>query len=203
MNILAFSDLHRDAETARAIVKAASRADVVVGAGDFATAGKGALDTLKILNELPCPFVFVHGNHDIPQELEAFAETAPNMHYLHGSSVEILGRTFFGVGGETPVFNDAQWNAGQTEEAVRQLLSECPEGAILVTHAPPFEHCDLQKNGQHEGSVAILDAARRTKPTYVLCGHIHNAWGMRSCIGPTAVANLGPQAVTFDLNSSS
>ena len=56
MKILAFSDLHRDVEAARRIVEVSSGADVVVGAGDFATCGEGAKDTLDILQGIRVPW---------------------------------------------------------------------------------------------------------------------------------------------------
>ena len=55
MKILAFSDLHRDVEAACRIVEASVEADVIVGAGDFATGGEGASDTLGVLRAVKFP----------------------------------------------------------------------------------------------------------------------------------------------------
>jgi Icc-related predicted phosphoesterase len=41
------------------------------------------------------------------------------------------------------------------------------------------------------GSRAARDFIERTKPTLVLCGHIHEARG-QTRIGPTLVVNCGP-----------
>ena len=46
MRVLAFSDLHRDQDAARAIVAASVEADVVIGAGDFATRREGLMERL-------------------------------------------------------------------------------------------------------------------------------------------------------------
>ena len=64
MRVLAFSDLHRDVAMAMAVVTESRDADVVVGAGDFATRGLGLQDTLSILRRVTVPFVLVPGNHD-------------------------------------------------------------------------------------------------------------------------------------------
>ncbi len=64
MKILAFSDLHRDRAAAEAIVSASADADLVIGAGDFATMGLGYDDTLEPLRKLRAPLVVVAGNHD-------------------------------------------------------------------------------------------------------------------------------------------
>ncbi|MDB5579143.1 MAG: hypothetical protein JWR80_4319, partial [Bradyrhizobium sp.] len=61
MRILAFSDLHRDAAQAEVIVNESRDADVVVGAGDFASRGLGHEDTLDILRRMTVPFVLVPG----------------------------------------------------------------------------------------------------------------------------------------------
>ena len=199
LRVLAFSDLHRDVAAAHAIVEAARDAHVVVGAGDFATRGEGADDTLAVLRDLRCPFVLVHGNHDDPDELQRLTSDWSDAHLLHGTGVEIVGTTFFGLGGEVPVRNDAAWNAGQSEDEAAVLLRDCPEGCVLVTHNPPLGHCDVQRDGSHEGSEAILECVRRTRPSHVLCGHIHHAWGMRSAIGRTELANIGPKAIVLEV----
>ncbi len=93
MRILAFSDLHRQKDTARDIVQASSTADVVIGAGDFATRGLGTSDTLDILREMDTPIIMVAGNHDMMDELNSWGATStfetcsihnlgPTIHYF-------------------------------------------------------------------------------------------------------------------------
>ena len=80
MKILAFSDLHRDAAGAEAIVNESRGVDVVVGAGDFASCGLGHEDTLDVLRRIAVPFVLVPGNHD---DLGALREQLVDVFYLH------------------------------------------------------------------------------------------------------------------------
>lgn len=198
MRILAFSDLHRDVKAAKKIVDASQRADVVVGAGDFATQGQGGKETLSILAKCQVPVIVVHGNHDAPDELAAMASAHASLIHLHGQSVIIGGKVFFGLGGEIPARNTFDWNCAETEERATHFLRDMPVGAILVTHTPPFGIADTQKNGVHEGSTAIRQAICDHAPPLVLCGHIHNAWGQTGQLGKTHIHNLGPTANWFE-----
>ena len=200
MRLLAFSDLHRDRAAARLILDASHGVDVVVGAGDFATMGKGASDTLDILQACAVPVVLVHGNHDDPDEISAICAASKTLHYLHGTSMRIAGHQFFGLGGEIPSRSAQSWNASDTEAAATTRLKNCPQGAVLITHSPPFGAADLQKTGAHEGSVAIRDAALRHSAVLLLCGHIHHSWGTTARVGATAVYNLGPGLTRLQLS---
>ncbi|AXI48273.1 serine/threonine protein phosphatase [Sulfitobacter sp. SK012] len=197
MKIVGFSDLHRDTRAAQIIVDCAHDADIVIRAGDFATHGQGANDTLKVLRALRCPFVIVHGNHDDPAALRSIAQDWTGAHYLHGDSVTLKGLTIFGMGGETPIQNDAVWNVGQSEAEAQELLTACPKDAILVSHTPPLGHCDVQADGSHQGSQALTTHIETRNPSHVLCGHIHEAWGMKSTIGASKISNLGPNPTVF------
>lgn len=174
-------------------------ADVVVGAGDFATRGQGAAATLTVLKSSVSPVVIVHGNHDDPTALNALCDGWPGIHYLHGSCLTLDGVPFFGLGGEIPSRVDAPWNVTETELAAATMLEACPVGAVLVTHTPPFGSADVQSDGTHEGSTAIYDAVHLKTPVLNLCGHIHNAWGMTDRIGDTRVHNLGPGLNWFEI----
>ena len=199
MKIFACSDLHRDVATTRRLLSASAGADVIVVAGDFSTNGIGAADTLDILSASTVPVMLVHGNHDEPDEIEALCERSEALNYLHGTSVDFEGKTFFGLGGEIPSRNSFEWNASETEERAAELLGGCPVNAVVVTHTPPFGIADLQKNGDHEGSKAILEMIELKAPKLLLCGHIHHAWGMADQRGKTCVHNLGPTANWFEV----
>ena len=80
-----------------------------------------------------------------------------------------------------------------------RLGSGCPEGAVLVVHSPPLGHCDQSSAGDHLGSAAIAAAIESKQPPLAVCGHIHEAWGERSQVGPTQVANLGPSGAELEV----
>ncbi len=199
MNILACSDLHRDEHAAHRLVSESERADVIIVAGDLATKGRGAIAILDILKSASAPVVLVHGNHDVPDDLVGYCDDWKGGHYLHGTDVQIAGRTFFGLGGEIPSRNSHDWNAAVSEEEAAQLLISCPKDAVLITHTPPYGVADVQSDGNHEGSNAVADAIRSSSPSLLLCGHIHNAWGKFGHIGTTPVHNLGPSASWFQI----
>jgi len=120
MKILPFSDLHRSVCASQAIVAASQLANVVIGAGDFATRGEGCLDTLRILKNCACPVAIVHGNHDNPSEISRVCADWSKLHYLHGNWVDIGGVNFFGLGGEIPSRNAFDWNALKLKPLQRQ-----------------------------------------------------------------------------------
>jgi hypothetical protein len=62
VQLLAFSDLHRDQERAERLVELASGADVVIGAGDYATMRIGLDGAIETLSAITVPTVLVPGN---------------------------------------------------------------------------------------------------------------------------------------------
>jgi Icc-related predicted phosphoesterase len=199
MRILAFSDLHRDAAVARAILDAAREADVVVGAGDFATRGLGLAETIDILRALAVPTVFLAGNHDALPALREACRANDAIHVLHGEGTVIGDVPFFGLGFEVPARRDEPWNQRLEDAEAALLLKDCPHGAVLVTHSPPLGVADVQTTGAHEGSRAIREVVETTAPRLHLCGHIHHAWGTSGAIGHCEVHNLGPSLNWFDV----
>lgn len=198
MRILAFSDLHRNADAAQAVIDASREADVVVGAGDFATQGVGLRDTIDLLRAVVVPTVLVAGNHDDLDELRSACSVNPVIHVLHGEAAVVGGTPFFGLGFEVPAGpREEPWNRRLTEPEAAKLVRSCPSGAVLVTHSPPFGCADVQRDGAHEGSRAIRDVVTSVKPRLHLCGHIHHAWGTSGMIGRSPVHNLGPTVNWF------
>ncbi len=199
MKILAFSDIHQNKDVAKAIVESGSHADVIVGAGDFATCGQGASDTIDILKHSSVPVIIVAGNHDSLSELKALCADWPLVHFLHGDAVEIKSVVFFGLGGEIPPRNNAHWNEDLSEENAALILSKSQKYDVLVTHTPPVGHVDVEEDGVHDGSEAILHAIEQRQPKLNLCGHMHFSWGQSSQVGKTAIHNLGPSLNWFEI----
>ena len=198
MRILAFSDLHRDLEQAAVLVEMSAEADVVVGAGDFASVHAGLEETIGALAAIEAPTVLVPGNNETVDALREAAPAWPSATVLHGEGAEIAGVQFFGLGGGVPT-TPWEWSFDLDEEAAAAMLAPCPEGAVLVLHSPPKGHCDEGGPGMHFGSKAALEAIERTRPRLAVCGHIHECWGCESRIGETPVRNLGPSGAWFEL----
>lgn len=69
MRLLAFSDLHRNRDRAKQIVEMATEADVVIGAGDFATWRLGLTSTIDALRPISKPTLLVPGNNETDSAL--------------------------------------------------------------------------------------------------------------------------------------
>ena len=197
MKVLAFSDLHRDQECAERLVELASGADVVVGAGDYATMRIGLESTIETLSAITAPAVLVPGNAESDTELWRACAVWPSADVLHGQGKEIAGAQFFGLGGAVPP-TPFPWSFDLSEEDAAGKLGGCPDRAILVVHSPPKGYVD-EVHGRHLGSTSVLEAIERKRPALVLCGHIHQAWSGEATIGETRVLNLGPQGRLLEI----
>ena len=198
MRILAFSDLHRDLDQAARLVEMSADADVVIGAGDFASVHEGLEPTIEALAGIETPTVLVPGNNETDEALRAAAGAWPAATVLHGEGTEIDGIEFFGLGAGIPI-TPWDWSFDLSDEDATERLAACPEGAVLVIHSPPQGHADASSAGDHLGSPAILEAIETKQPRLAVCGHIHESWGERSRIGDTEVANLGPSGTWFEV----
>jgi Icc-related predicted phosphoesterase len=197
VKLLAFSDLHRDRTRARRLADRARDADVVVGAGDFASFHLGLRRTIDVLEAIEVPSVLVPGNNESEAALWRACAGWYSAVVLHGQAKEIGDTTFFGLGGGVPV-TPFPWGFDLTEEQADAKLAACPEGAVLVLHSPPKGYVD-EAFGRHLGSEAILRTIEEKRPSLVICGHIHQCWGREAHIGSTRVVNAGPDGIMLEV----
>jgi uncharacterized protein len=198
VKILAFSDLHRDLAQGAKLVEMAAEADVVIGAGDFASVHEGLEETIGALSAIETPTVLVPGNNETADALREAAAGWSAATVLHGEGTTIDGAEFYGLGAGIPV-TPWDWSFDLDDEAATEMLAGCPEGAVLVLHSPPRDHCDSAADGAHFGSPALLQAIEDKRPRLAVCGHIHESWGCESEIGPTPVRNLGPTGAWIEI----
>ena len=150
MRLLAFSDLHRDSERAERLVELASGADVVVGAGDFATMRIGLERTIETLSAIIVPTVLVPGNAESDTELWRACAAWPSADVLHGQVKEIAGVQFFGLGGGVPP-TPFPWSFDQSEDEAATKLSAAPSG--------PFWSSTHRRRGTWMRFTAAISAA--------------------------------------------
>ena len=201
MRLLAFSDLHCDRTAAAHLADLAREVDVVVGAGDFAIQHRGLDDTIRALASITVPAVLVPGNGEYTEALEGACRAHwPSATVLHGTGTSVGGHSFFGLGGGVPITPFGDWSFDLSEDQARVLLEDCPDHAVLVTHSPPRDACDLDAGGTPLGSLAIREAVVRRKPRLVICGHVHASWTRRARIGDSMVVNAGPQGVLLTVS---
>jgi Icc-related predicted phosphoesterase len=198
MKLLAFSDLHRDLGQAAALVEMSAEADVVIGAGDFASVHKGLGETIDALAAIETPTVLVPGNNETEDALRDAASGWSAATVLHGGGMSIDGVEFYGLGAGIPV-TPWDWSFDLDDESAAEMLAACPEHAVLVLHSPPQGHCDANGSGDHFGSPALLAAIEAKRPSLAVCGHIHESWGCESEVGDTRVRNLGPNGTWLEV----
>ena len=198
MKLLAFSDLHRDLGQAAELVEMSAGADVVIGAGDFASIHEGLGETIGALAAIEKPTVLVPGNNETEDALREAAAGWSAATVLHGDGTAIDGVEFYGLGAGIPV-TPWDWSFDLDDEAAAEKLAPCPEGAVLVLHSPPEGHCDVGGGGGHFGSPALLEAIEAKRPRLAVCGHIHESWGCASEVGETPVRNLGPKGTWLEV----
>ncbi len=199
MKLLLFSDIHCNETYCRDLVRRSTAVDVIVGAGDFCLMRKGLQETMTMLRPIQTPMVLVPGNSESLEELAAACRDWPNVHVLHGNSVELSGRLFFGVGGGIPVTPFGSWSYDFSEEDALELLAPCPPGAILVTHSPPLGYVDISSGGRHFGSRAVHQTIMDKSPWLNVCGHIHESAGASHRLGETIIVNAGPKGLLWEI----
>jgi len=198
VRLLAFSDLHRDLGQAQKLVEMSADADVVIGAGDFASIHEGLVQTISVLAAIEAPTVLVPGNNETEEALREAASSWGAATVLHGGGTTIDGTEFFGLGAGVPV-TPWDWSFDLDEGAAAAMIGDCPEGAILVLHSPPQGHCDTNSGGDHFGSRSLLEGIEEKSPRIAVCGHIHESWGCKSRVGETPIHNLGPTGTWLDV----
>jgi Icc-related predicted phosphoesterase len=198
VKLLAFSDLHRNLDQAAKLVEMSAEADVVIGAGDFASIHEGLEETIGALAAIEAPTVLVPGNNETHEALREAAADWDAATVLHGDGMTIGGVEFYGLGAGVPI-TPWDWSFDLDDEAASEMLTACPAEAILVLHSPPQGHCDTNGAGDHFGSAALLGAIEEKHPRLAVCGHIHESWGCESLVGDTPLHNLGPSGTWLDV----
>jgi Icc-related predicted phosphoesterase len=198
VKLLAFSDLHRDLGQAATLVEMSAEADVVIGAGDFASIHEGLGETIEALAAIETPTILVPGNNETEDALREAASGWSAATVLHGEGTSVDGVEFYGLGAGIPA-TPWDWSFDLDDEAATEMLAACREGAVLVLHSPPQGHCDSNGNGDHFGSPALLEAIEDKRPRLSVCGHIHESWGCKSKIGDTPIHNLGPKGTWLEV----
>jgi Icc-related predicted phosphoesterase len=133
--------------------------------------GADALVTLGDLHpaEVPIvdlPHLFVHGNHDSPNE--PFPQ-ALDRHDLHLRVVRIGSVSFGGFQGSMKYKPKGHYLYDDGEVAA--LLDGFPAVDVFVAHAP----CTTLgiNDGVHDGFRAFDEYIQRARPKLFLCGHVH------------------------------
>ncbi|MEV6119594.1 metallophosphoesterase [Streptomyces sp. NPDC052077] len=143
----------------------------------------------------PTPTYATYGNVDMPPLWPEYAR--PGTTVLDGERAEIGGRVFGFVGGGLRTPMRTPYEIGDEEYAAK--IEAVGEVDVLCTHIPPEVPelvYDTVARRFEQGSRALLDAIRRTRPRYALFGHVHQPLARRMRIGRTECVNVGHFAAT-------
>jgi hypothetical protein len=115
MNLLAFSDTHRDRAAIEAMRSLAAQADLLVGAGDFATARVGLEPVVDAIPSLGLTRRARAREQRVGGELRAAAGADGHLHVLHGQAFALGGVTCFALGGAAPETPFGKWRVDLSE----------------------------------------------------------------------------------------
>ena len=195
MKVLAFSDLHLDRLSADQLLEEADSADLVIGAGDFAQRHESLEPFMELLAPMDHKAVYVPGNN----ETEAALRAATGATVLHGQGVSVGGLSIFGLGAAVPPLPPMAWGSYDlSEDEAGAMLGDMGAVDILVSHSPPKGVADVHVSLGSIGSEAVRAVIETNQPPLVLCGHIHDCWGMEGQIGKSRICNLGPGPTWFE-----
>jgi Icc-related predicted phosphoesterase len=198
MKYILFSDIHCDRVACEQLVERSEKVDFAIGAGDFALMRRGLQETIGMLAGISVPTILVPGNHESHAELVEACEGIDNFHVLHGSEIELDGTLFCGIGGGIPVTPFGAWTVDFSEDHAQRLLSSPGRNFVFVTHSPPFGCLDTLCDSQHVGSKAIRSFVEEVRPSFVVCGHIHECASQQDEIEGIPVINAGPAGIEFE-----
>ena len=199
VKLLAFSDLHRDLGQAAELVAMSAEADVVIGAGDFASVHEGLAETIDALAR-------DRGTDRArPRQQRDRAGAARGRERLarrHGPARQRhddrRGRVLRArrrrpghpLGVELrPRRRGSRRRCSSPVPRARSSSSTPPRRDTATPPAPAItsaaRHC-----------CAAIEAKR---PRLAVCGHIHESWGCESRIGETPIRNLGPKGTWIEI----
>ena len=196
MKILATADYHSDREAFRKTALKAEECEVnvVLICGDITHFGsiEEAKELLQSIADIEPVILFIPGNCDPP----SLTENLGNLECIHGRCKQISNINFSGVGGSSPSPFDTPFEL--TEEEIAELLNrgyrDCDKNmrSVLVSHSPPKNTLvDVTSERDHVGSTSVRDFIESTKPSLVVCGHIHESAGIDEING-SIIVNPGP-----------
>ena len=158
------------------------KGDILIHAGDLEI--RSALELQIIIEWFESldfkHIIWVGGNHDFYLEELYRNNIDPNMpeniHYLINTGIMIEGIKFWG----SPFSSQfGRWAFMGHLEELKPIWDLIPSDTdIIITHSPPFGINDQCVNGISVGCPALRNKLKEIKPSYHICGHIHEAYGI-------------------------
>lgn len=177
--------------------------DILISAGDFSFTGERHMirDFHKWLDDQPAQnIISVMGNHEkwIESNFQLAKEIAlqecPAIHFMEEGLVEVDGLKIW-TSAISKFFCNWAYNRYPGQD-IQKHWNKIPNCDVVVTHGGCYGILDevLRFNGQkceyeveHTGCPQLLKKVLEIKPKLFVCGHIHEAYGMKVHEGITFV----------------
>ncbi len=182
MKILAASDIHGDTRISERLARKAEaeKVDFVILCGDLTFFERSLEGILGPFVKKGLKVFFVPGNHETTSTAEKLSSAyAPNAMNIHGKTV---------------VLNDEVGLFGWYTQDFVDVKKK-----IMVTHIPPTDTLISMVNGACMGSPSVRDAVNKFQPDLLLCGHVHETFGVQDTIGRTRIINTGPEGIILEI----
>ncbi|NDY70668.1 phosphoesterase [Desulfobacter hydrogenophilus] len=198
MRIYAVADIHGKPEHMESIYRILDQyqPELMIVPGDM-THFFNWSTVLSQLDSLPVPILAVRGNTDL-KRIESRIKKAVNITLLTQTPLQVKGFSFVGTSGTLPL---PFTNRICLNEKDRLAALPCPmePDTVLVVHTPPKGGCDRVGKKVHAGSRNLARFIKAASPSLVLCGHIHEDFGLKtlhkSIVVNCAIAGPGSGAI--------
>ncbi len=194
MKVFAISDLHGESVFIDRAADIIRGSDLVIIAGDISGRSGQRNSAERIINSLGKynrNILAVHGNWDRRDVLDLLIERD---YSIHSDGRTINGVGFFGAGGsnKTPMDTPTEYDDDKLYEFLEKGYDKIRDAdtRICISHVPPKGIKDRTFLGLHAGSSAVRRFLENHDVNLCLCGHIHEAYGIKTIDG-LIVANSG------------
>jgi len=170
--------------------------DLIIHAGDIMNSGYANYEVEEFCEWFASQKqydkkVFIAGNHDRafenkPDQVESILDQFPNLIYLEDEmfglysldtdkSVKIYGSPW------QPEFYNWAFNLPRRGQDLMRVWNQIPKNTdILITHGPPWGHCDVTPYGNlNVGCELLRVRVDEVKPKIHVFGHIHSGAGYK------------------------
>ena len=147
----------------------------------------------------PCrQVVGCYGNHDwagcdAPEQISLLVSS-----WIKTDQQTVIDGVKFWSTPWQPWFGDWAFTAPRDDEAfLRERWRLIPDDTdVLIVHGPPRGSGDLAVSGSRSGSISLTERIRQISPLLVVCGHIHEGYGVRH-LGRTTIASASLHNLQF------
>ena len=162
--------------------------DLLIHAGDFMNSGYNPIEAIEFfkwfdkINNYDHK-IFIAGNHDrwmenAPDEAKGILTGYKTIDYLEDSKIVINDINIYGSPWQ-PAFYNWAFNLPRNGVELQENWSNIPNDTeVLITHGPPWGHCDITPYGNlNVGCELLRVRVDELKPKIHVFGHVHSGYG--------------------------